>query len=89
MDGHMNHESGSKTRWARRWVRYQERDERLMAAARHAVLFAGTSAVLTLVWALSERTTTFWPGWVMVLWAPLVTLQTWSAMRPGPTKGAG
>lgn len=82
MEDHVHHELGFGRRWRRRPARHRDRSERLMAAARHSVLFVGVSAVLTLAWALSDRQTAFWPGWIMVLWAPLVTLQAWSAMRP-------
>lgn len=53
-----------------------------MSALRHAVLFAGTSAVLVLIWALGKRQTVFWPGWAMAIWLPFLTLQAWSALHP-------
>jgi hypothetical protein len=53
---------------------------RLLATARHAVFFAGVNTLLVLIWAISERHTTFWPAWVMAIWLPILTLHVWSAL---------
>ena len=62
--------------------RNRSRTERLFGAARSAVLFVGGSGVLVGVWALSERQTAFWPGWVIIVWGSAVTLHAWVALRP-------
>jgi hypothetical protein len=46
------------------------------------VLFVGGSGALIGLWALSDRETAFWPGWVVLLWGVAVTLRVWAALRP-------